>query len=310
VTREQIHGYISPAPLTQTDGRPAAQNNPKERTMEPITNYIALWRQLVEARKDPHAPEPTTINAGDSDAWRDRARLFHQRVLERWSRPDSSRDFVCSQVMGNTTVLDIGAGTGSWSLLLARKAAHVTAVDPSPAMLSVLEENLAEAGLKNVSVVLGGGPEAEGEPADLTLCAHAMYGCADFPLFVRRLLEVTRRRVCLLVRLPVPEGVMAAAAQRVWGQPHDSPNGIVAYNALLQMGIFADVLMENTGTWGAWRNASLEEALEETKAKLGLHGPSEHDDSLSGLLRERLTLKDGVYTWPPSMRSALLTWEV
>jgi SAM-dependent methyltransferase len=288
--------------------------------MEGITDYVSLWRQLVEARKDPHAPEPTTINATDGraadgdavpgDAWRERARGFHQRVLERWSRSDSSRDYVQSQVDGDTTVLDIGAGTGSWTLLLAKQAKQVTAVDPSPAMLEVLRENLAVDGLSNVSVMLGAWPDAQVEPHDLSLCAHAMYGYPDFPYFIQRIKVVTLRRVCLLVRLPVPDGVMATAAQRVWGQPHDSPNGIVAYNALLQMGIFPDVLMEDTGTWGAWKSATLDEALEETKRKLGLHAPSEHDDWLRGLLAERLTWEGNHYVWPPSMRSALITWKV
>ena len=278
--------------------------------MEPITDYIRLWRQLAEARKDPHAPEPTTINAGEGDAWRERARQFHERVLRRWARPDSSRDYVQSQVDGDTTVLDIGAGTGSWTLLLAQKARHVTAVDPSRAMLEVLQENVASWELDNVSVVYGGWPDAVVEPHDVTLCAHAMYGYPDFPHFVRRILDVTRRRVCLLVRMPLPDGVMADAAMRVWGQPHDSPNGTIAYNALVQMGIFPDVLMENTGAWGEWKNASIEEALDETKRKLGLHGPSEHDDYLQGLLTERLTWDGGQFVWPPSMRSALITWTV
>ena len=45
-----------------------------------------------------------------------------------------------SQIDGDTTVLDIGAGTGSWTILLARQARQVTAVDPSPGMLEVLRE--------------------------------------------------------------------------------------------------------------------------------------------------------------------------
>ncbi|MGI6366904.1 MAG: class I SAM-dependent methyltransferase [Anaerolineae bacterium] len=278
--------------------------------MEKITDYIALWRQLTEVRRDPHAPEPGEQAPAEKDAWRERARGFHKRVQERWARPDSSRTWVLSQVDADTTVLDIGAGTGSWTLLLAKQAGHVTALDPSRAMLEVLQENLAEAGLQNVSVVYGGWPDTQVEPHDLVLCAHAMYGIPDFPHFVHRLQEVARRRICLLVRMPVPEGVMGAAAMRVWGQPHDSANGTVAYGALVQMGIFPDVLMEDTGTWGAWKSPTLEDALLECKAKLGLHGPSEHDQWLQGLLAERLTWDGSQYVWPASMRSALLTWAV
>ena len=274
--------------------------------MERITDWAALWRQLVEVRDARHAQRP----AGDQDPWRERARGFHRRVAERWARPDSSRDLMLSQIDGDTTVLDIGAGTGSWTILLARQARQVTAVDPSPGMLEVLRENVEAEGLNNVTIVQGAWPEVQVDVHDLSLCAHAMYGVADLPLFVRRMMAVTRRRCFLLMRAPVAGSVMAQAAQRVWGQPHDSPNFVIGYNVLMQMGIYANVLMENTGVWGAWTNASLEEAFEEMKSKLGLTGPSEHDDYLRGLLEEHLTYQDGQWVWPPSMRSALVYWDV
>ena len=61
---------------------------------------------------------------------------------------------------------------------------------------------------------------------------------------------------------------------------------------------------------GAWTNASLEEALDDMKIKLGLLGASEHDAYLKGLLEEHLTYQDGQWVWPPSMRSALVYWDV
>jgi ubiquinone/menaquinone biosynthesis C-methylase UbiE len=140
-------------------------------------------------------------------------------------------------------------GTGAWTVLLACHARHVTAIEPSPAMREVLGQNLVDEGLHNVAVVEGAWPEVEVEPHDLALCAHAMYNVADFPTFIRRMEAVTRRICVLLLRAPTPDGVMAEAATRVWGQPYDSPNFQVAYNALLQMGIFPHVLMEDTGLW-------------------------------------------------------------
>lgn len=274
--------------------------------MERITDWSALWHQLVrvQAQQSPLEPE------GAQDAWRDKARGFHRKVRERWARPDSSRDYVLSQVDGDTTVLDIGAGTGSWTILLARQALRVTAVDPSPGMLEVLRENVADEGLDNVDIVQGTWPEADVPMHDISLCSHAMYGAADLPRFVRRMEGVTRRRCFLLMRAPLVGNVMAQAAQRVWGQPHDSPNFCVAYNVLMGMDIYAHVLMEDTGPWGAWTNASIDEALQEMRSKLGLEGPSPHDAYLRGLLEEHLTHRDGEWVWPPSMRSALVYWDV
>jgi SAM-dependent methyltransferase len=274
--------------------------------MEQITDWVKLWRELVEMRAGTHAPKST----GGHDGWQERARGFHKKVQERWAQPDSSRAFLLTQIDAQTTALDIGAGTGAWAILMARQAGRVTAVDPSAAMLQVLRENLEAEQIDNVDVVQAAWPDADVGVHDISLCSHAMYMTPDLPTFVRRMMEVTRMQCFFLMRAPLPDGVMAQAAQHVWGQPHDSPNFVVAFNVLMQMGIYANVLMEDTGEWGAWTNPSLEDAFAEAKRKLGLQGSSEHDDYLMGLLRERLTYSDGQWVWPPSMRSALVYWEV
>jgi hypothetical protein len=103
---------------------------------------------------------------------------------------------------------------------------------------------------------------------------------------------------------------MAEAAMRIWGHPHDSPNFQVAYNVLMQMGICANVLMENSGLWDPWTSASFEAALDEVKRRFGLGPVSEYDDFLTDLLRRRLTLVDGQYVWPRGVRSALVYGDV
>lgn len=50
-------------------------------------------------------------------------------------------------------LLDIGAGPGVLSIPMARRVAHVTAVDASPAMIDVLQENAAARGLDNIAGV-------------------------------------------------------------------------------------------------------------------------------------------------------------
>lgn len=53
------------------------------------------------------------------------------------------------------TVLDVGTGTGFIAAGLATRAAHVVAIDNSPAMLDVARDNLAQLGIANVELVEG-----------------------------------------------------------------------------------------------------------------------------------------------------------
>jgi hypothetical protein len=70
---------------------------------------------------------------------------------------------------------------------------------------------------------------------------------------------------------------MAEFARMVFGQPHDSPNFVIAYNVLIEMGIYANVLIEDTGLWKGWTNDSLEEALADVKRRLGLKNNPTYD---------------------------------
>ncbi len=277
--------------------------------MQSVPDWLLLWRELVEAQ----ARGRTKAKVGaHPDVWQAKAREFHTAVQQRWSVPDSSRDFITADLEQHPgdTVLDIGAGTGAWAAFLARRAQHVTALDPSLAMLDLLRENVAAAGLTNVAIVEGGWPEADVAPHDVVLCSHALYGVADFTTFVRKMETTARRRCYLLLRIAAPDGVMAQAARRVWRQPYDSPNFQVAYNALLQLGIFAHVLIEDSGLWRPWTNASLDEALAEVKRRLDLAEDGTHDAFLRDLLARHLTEVDGQWVWPRGTRAALVYWDV
>jgi SAM-dependent methyltransferase len=49
-------------------------------------------------------------------------------------------------------VLDIGAGPGNWSLLLAQTAAQVTALEPAEAMAEILERRIEAEGITNIVI--------------------------------------------------------------------------------------------------------------------------------------------------------------
>jgi SAM-dependent methyltransferase len=206
--------------------------------------------------------------------------------------------------------LDIGAGTGQWEIILASHAARVTAVERSPSMDQVMRSNLEAERISNVEIVQEAWPLASVGMHDFTLCSHAMYGFCDFPLFIRSMEAATRHMCFLLMRAPTMDSVMAEASMHVWGHPYDSANYQVAFNALLRMGIFPNVIMEDSGLWRPWVSASLEEALFDTKRRLGLSENKDHDEFLLDLLMQRLTYADGKYVWPRGMRTAFVFWQV
>ncbi len=80
------------------------------------------------------------------------------------------------------SVVDLGAGTGVFSLAAARVAGAVTAVDVSPAMVAALEAKLRASGVANVTVVQAGllSYDHAGGQTDIVFCRNTLHQLPDF----------------------------------------------------------------------------------------------------------------------------------
>ncbi len=81
-----------------------------------------------------------------------------------------------------SVVVDVGAGTGQFTLAVASACARVVAVDVSPVMLKRLRAKVSEAQLTNVDVVQAGflTYAHEGNPADFVYSRYALHHLPDF----------------------------------------------------------------------------------------------------------------------------------
>ena len=79
-------------------------------------------------------------------------------------------------VKKHENVLEIGAGSGYMAALLAHKARHVTTVEIQPEAVKLAQENLARAGVSNVTVEEGNGANGwdKGAPYDLIVVSGGL----------------------------------------------------------------------------------------------------------------------------------------
>ena len=82
----------------------------------------------------------------------------------------------------DSTVVDVGAGTGQFAIAVAPACARVVAVDVSPVMLDRLRAKVSDAGLTNVEVVQAGflSYEHQGALADVIYSRYALHHLPDF----------------------------------------------------------------------------------------------------------------------------------
>jgi SAM-dependent methyltransferase len=81
-----------------------------------------------------------------------------------------------------STLVDLGAGTGRLAVAAASHCRRVVAVDPSPAMLAVAREALTAAGCRNVELVAAGllTYSHRGAPPQLVYSRNALHHLPDF----------------------------------------------------------------------------------------------------------------------------------
>lgn len=79
------------------------------------------------------------------------------------------------------TLVDLGAGSGTFSLAAAPLCRRVVAVDVSPAMLALLRARVAALGIQNVECVQAGflTYQHQGDPADVVYSRHALHHLPD-----------------------------------------------------------------------------------------------------------------------------------
>ncbi|MFC0253848.1 protein-L-isoaspartate O-methyltransferase family protein [Massilia consociata] len=79
-------------------------------------------------------------------------------------------------VKKHENVLEIGTGSGYMAALLAHKARHVTTVEILPESAAMARENLAKAGITNVTVEQGNGAEGwpKGAPYDVIVVSGGL----------------------------------------------------------------------------------------------------------------------------------------
>ncbi len=95
---------------------------------------------------------------------------------------------------GQWHILDIGTGTGYLLPTLARHFRKVTAVDPSPAMLSLARQRGEREGLHNVDFGFGQLEDlpVESESVDAVLAILVLHHCEDFDRAASELFRVLR----------------------------------------------------------------------------------------------------------------------
>src|SRR5438477_9117048 len=170
---------------SQAISMPSASRTQIPPEVEAI-DYAERWRDIVERRRVQMEAANAESGISSADYWSKRAKTYRQALHDR---TDEDPFFlrVREAITRDTTLIDVGAGTGRHTLALAPLVNRIVAVDPSPAMLALLRQDLAEQDIDNVDVIESEWMQADVERAEIVICSHVLYPIADVVPFVLNL---------------------------------------------------------------------------------------------------------------------------
>ncbi len=175
--------------------------------------------------------------------WDSRAR----RYAARCPVEDAARDPLLRRLRRaggrHGTFLDVGAGTGRFTLNLAAHRGRVTAVDPSPRMLRILRRQAATRGLSDlIRPVLGRWEDVEVEPAHVAFSSYVLPAVEDAPLFLAKLSDHAWGEVFLYLGAFSMDAVLDPLWRYFHGAPRrPGPSYLDAVAVLHQLGLAPEV---------------------------------------------------------------------
>lgn len=113
--------------------------------------WADVWQQMTERGID--RPQRRRAERDMLEDWNRRAGSFARRTDAGQKRRDEIIKMLVEEgaLTPGSHVLDIGAGPGNFTLLLAQTAARVTALEPAAEMLKILRERAAAEGATNIN---------------------------------------------------------------------------------------------------------------------------------------------------------------
>ena len=262
-----------------------------------MQSAIERWREILDTRARQMDAAYAQLGRTSADFWERRARHYHRATKETVAY-DPLFLKLRSIVTPQTSILDVGAGTGRFTLALAPYAHHITAVEPNAAMLYYLQQDAEEAHLTNISTVPQTWQDAPDDiRADIVLCCHVLYPIRDIDNFVLKLRTATRQTCYIYMRALHFEASLNPLWQHFHGDSRQLPPGYIhALDVLYELGMYADV--EVVKMQGSLRYRSLENATEEMLEQLILPDDTKTREELREMLDGWLIERDGLLVPP------------
>jgi SAM-dependent methyltransferase len=238
------------------------------------------------------------------------AEQFHRDSLRREKRDDRA-GWIAAHIPldRDTTVLDIGPGTGVLSVAISRRVKRIRAIEPSLAMVSVLNRYLQQEKASNIDCIHKKWedivPFEEVSPHHVVMASFSL-NMRDIQTAVFKMNQLAERYVCLLTFVGNPWWDYRVLWPAVHGREYFvGPDYMDLYNVLYAMGIRANIEIKRTEHVQTFD--TLQHAVTFWKSNLGISSHSAME-TVTSYLEKHLIEEDGKLISRHDMPTAMIWW--
>lgn len=287
---------------------PASHNRPQADSGESVLRHGIIDVRAVDWNRTWRAQlDGSKSHKRDAHFWDRRAPSFAKAASEPFYF-DRLKEIM--QFEAGWSVLDMGCGSGTVAVPLARMVASVTAVDFSGEMLSMVRKQCEDDGIQNVKIVQGRWEDDWKklgiETCDVAIASRSLI-VEDLQAAIMKLNAAAAKRVYVVTM--VGDGPRDRRIFDAVGRPFkSSPDYIYIYNMLYHMGLHANVAFitdRRNRTYGSPKEAA--ESLQWMFEDLS----SREKEIITAYLEEHLVFRLGSWrlSYENTVRWAVMWWE-
>ncbi|MCA1916356.1 class I SAM-dependent methyltransferase [Methanospirillum hungatei] len=246
-----------------------------------MIDWAHIWKEQYEAGS-------RLKEVGDcASLWDSKERALEFLNMSRENPERIEQVLLRLPITPESRILDIGAGPGTLALPFAERAAHVTAVEPSPGMIEVMKDQIAELQVHNLTIVPKRWEDVD-PSSDLTgrfdiIVASYSLGMPDISTAIDKMQAVSSGQIWLFWFAGTTP--WERHMERLWPEIHKKsyshgPKSDVLYNVLYQKGIYPNMTVHEMKYEKKYQ--SMDDAVSEMRRQIGC------SDNYDPLIKEYL----------------------
>jgi SAM-dependent methyltransferase len=245
-----------------------------------------------------------------SPLWTERTVAWYERAQHRSDYAERVLEASADVLTAARSLLDVGAGFGALAVPLARRLAHVTALEPTATMAAALRRAIRRDGITNLTVVEAAWGGAPVSAHDVVLCAQVGRLLARGSAFLADVARVAAHGVVLVRDTPGRDDKFfyGELYPRLLGRPYTRTcEDMDTVAGLGDLGIVPDVTTIEYRSDQPFE--SLDEACDFWMTYMGLTGEAPRR-FLHDFLTERLQREGDGWVAAFSKRATVIRWRV